>query len=199
MGPQSKHVMRVRAVTPLVAICVAALTVGGCADTSTNPRPTPVATSDAAAARAVCDALRTWENRLIETANGAAASATSADGAVEREAALLDGFDRLSVETAALTEIVEALILPDDGRWQALRVDLLAGPAAAALELADERRTMETQGPIAQTDERGSVGQFFNSLEKVFSLVEPTLGSDADESMQLAFATADACKHVVET
>lgn len=182
-----------------MAIVVAVSVVGACGDAAPKDRPDPEAPSDATAARTVCEALRAWENRLIDAANDAAATATSADEPDERAAALVNGFDRLTLETAALTDIVEAITFPDDPRWQALRADLIAGPPAAAVELADERQEMESLGPIQPADERGRVGQFFNSLEKVFSLVEPRLGAEADESMRSAFTNDRACTHVVES
>ncbi len=199
MGPQSKHVTRTRAVTATLAFSAAVLTGVGCDDTVSDAGEKSFSPSDATAAKAVCEALRAWENRLIDVANTSAAHATDADDATTRSASLLDGFAGLAAEAHTLTDAVLALRLPDDDRWRSLRADLLEGPREAETELRDERRILASQGPTSQADERGRVGQFFNSLEKVFSVVEPTLGQYADESMQTAFASESSCAHVVQT
>lgn len=155
--------------------------------------------SDSAAAAAVCQVLRDWENDLVDSINETAATVTASNDPGTRATAIQRGFDELLDLTDTLQDPVRALDLPADARWAALRADLLEGPTEARRELLDERTALEAVGPIADDDERGRVGQFFNAAEKVFSVVEPALAGYADPAMRAAFAGLADCDHVVQS
>jgi hypothetical protein len=180
------------------ALAAAIALVSACGGGTDGAAPEPAAPTAEAAAREVCGALRTWTNEMVDRANAAAAAAAAAPTGDARAAALAAGFDDLLANLTALEKPITGVALPAGEPWARLRADLLAGPGEARAELLEERDALAAVGAIADDDERGRVSQFFNALEKTFSLVEPSLAAYADPPMRAAFADEPACRHVVQ-
>jgi hypothetical protein len=184
-----------------VAIAVRAL-VGCGADAesgsggSSTTATVAAAPSPEAAANAVCATLRSITNTMIDHANAAAREVAATTDAATRSRALDDGFARLISELDPLEAAVSSIAVPPGDDWARLRSGLLEAPAAARAELVEERAALAAVGPIRDEDERGRVGQFFNSLEKVSSLIEPSIRSDADPQLRAAFLAEPECRFV---
>jgi len=184
-------------------LLAAAFTVVAVACTGDDTEPVASTTSSpvepAAAAKAVCGALRTWDNHVTEIANAAAHETTEATSDAARAAALLAGFDRLLETPDEFAAAVAELRLPEGDPWSTIRSELLAAPEAVRAELVDERADLAAVGPISADDERGRVSQFFNAVEKSLSLVEPRTHRSPDAELRAAFRDEPECRHVVQS
>ena len=187
-----------RFVAVLMVAC--ALVVGACGDDSASKLPessgpTAIVTAPTAAA-AVCASLRSFTNTMVDHANAAAAAVSATSEPATRSRAIDDGFARLIDELDPLASTLAAIAFPEGDDWDALRADLLAAPEDARAELVDERAALAAVGPISDDDEPGRVGQFFNAIEKVSSIVEPTIRGDADPTLRDAFGSQPDCRFV---
>ena len=65
--------------------------------------------------------------------------------------------------------------------------------------MADEREAFDETGPtVDDANTRGRVGEFFNSIEKVLSVVEPTIATYDRRELQEAFLSEPDCTHVIQ-
>lgn len=200
-----------RAVSRLVAAALLPLAMAACTDergadeSSSTSASAPVDTasttdaSPAATAIAVCDLLRTFVNDSADIANAAAADVTASDDPLARRSAVLTGFDALLVRAQTHHDDVEALDPADLSQGDAMVADLLEGAQQAISELTEERAAFELLPGLERADTAGRVGQFFNSLEKAMSVVEPAITQWAELELVDAFAAEPTCRFVVQT
>lgn len=158
-----------------------------------------IVSDDATAALAICSALRDQANLMTHVANAAAAD-IHAKTPAERYGAILSGFDAATDGVTGFADSITAVDMPLIPEREQLLGDIAAGADAALAELADERaRFVEAVGgTVADDDVQGRVGQFFNSVEKVNSLVEPTIAHYERVELQRAFLDQPECRHVVQ-
>lgn len=94
---------------------------------------------------------------------------------------------------------VDELELPDTAERDDRRAEMAAGADASLAELTDEQeRFAEAADTVTEDDTFGRVGQFFNSIEKVDSLVEPVIARYGRIEFQRAFLNEPRCEHVIQ-
>ena len=59
-------------------------------------------------------------------------------------------------------------------------------------------RSRQTGPTVDDADTHGRVGEFFNSIEKVLSVVEPTIATYDRRELQEAFLAEPDCTHVIQ-
>jgi len=161
--------------------------------------PAAALSDDVTAALTLCTALRDQANVMTDVANGAVAN-INAKTPAERFDAILAGFDAATDGVTEFADSIADVDVPAIPERKQLLDDISGGADAALAELADERtRFVEAVGrTVADADVGGRVGQFFNSIEKVNSLVEPPIGGYARVDLQRAFLDQPECRHVVQ-
>jgi hypothetical protein len=153
---------------------------------------------DGELAVAMCGALREQTNVLARLANSSVAGIGNMTPE-ERYAAILAGFDAAEEAGRAYGEQVEVLALPPIAEAGDLHAQLVEGAAQAVEEIDDERATFLDKGSTVPDDEvQGSVGEFFNSIEKMMSVAEPALGQDDRPALLRALRDEPTCEHVIQ-
>lgn len=183
---------------------VVGLVLSGCGSSggeSAATAPTSAATVVAdvsAVAATTCAALRTLDNELVRTVNRSVASINSL-AAEERMPSILQGVDAVGEVLDDWRTTVEDLQLGEDARSAELRRQLRVGADEAIAELARQRRVFEEQpAVIVDREVQGVVGTWFNSVEKVMSVIEPELAGFDDPQFETAFQDEPNCRHVIQ-
>ena len=150
-------------------------------------------------ATALCSALRAQTNELVRIANRAVAG-IEGKSPEERFEAIDSGFVEADAAATTFADEVGTLELPDVEERDSLREQVADGAEQAIEEVADERDKFEQTGPtVEDADTRGRVGEFFNSIEKVMSVVEPTIAPYDRRELQEAFLAEPMCAHVIQS
>ena len=177
-------------VTVIVACAVAAC--GGDGDATADP------SADAQMAVALCGALREQTNVLARVANSAVAGIEGKTPEA-RAAAIRAGFDAAEDAAVAFQRSFDAMALPDVPERDSLHDQVLAGAATAVDEVAEERALFVDGSPtVGDEDVQGRVGEFFNSIEKVMSVVEPAIAGYERRELKAAFLDEPTCRHVIQ-
>lgn len=146
----------------------------------------------------MCGLLRDYVNDTADIANRAAALVSGSPDPVARRDAVLAGFDELIKRSEQHRDTVGAIDAADLYLGDQVLPDLLGGAEQAISELRQEKTLFATLDGIADGDRAGRVGQFFNSLEKAMSVVEPTPTDYPDDDLLAALAAEPACRFVVQ-
>ncbi|CAN5813139.1 MAG: hypothetical protein ACR2HP_13330 [Ilumatobacteraceae bacterium] len=191
----------------LLAVVPAAV---ACSSSAADPAPTspppsstaaPVddAGQDAALAAALCRALRNQTNLLARLANSAVAGIGAMEPA-DRFTALVGGFDDVEAAGQDFRSAIDALDLPPDVPEAGdLRAEIGDGAALAVAEVQRVRTAFIALSPLVRDEDvQGRVGQLFNAVEKMMSVVEPAMAGYPRRELRAAFAAEPACEHVVQ-
>lgn len=172
--------------------------------TTTTTTTTASATSiddageDAALATALCGALRDHTNALARLANSAVAGIGAMEPA-DRFTALVAGFDDVEVAGQDFRSAIDALDLPDVPEAGDLRAEIGDGAALAVTEVQRVRTDFVALSPLVRDEQvQGRVGQLFNAVEKMMSVVEPAMAGYPRRELRAAFAAEPTCEHVVQ-
>jgi len=142
--------------------------------------------------------LRSLDNDLVRAVNASVAS-IGALPAEERLASILDGVDSVGDILVDWRSAIDDLDLPDDARSRELRRQLRVGADEAIAELQRQRQSFETEPDvIVDREVQGVVGTWFNSVEKVMSVIEPELAGFDDAEFESAFQDQPDCRHVIQ-
>ena len=151
-----------------------------------------------ATAATTCAALRSLDNELVRTVNSSVASINTLP-ADERMASILDGADSIGEILDNWRSTVDELDLADDAQSEELRRQLRAGGDEAVAELMRQRQKFEEQPTLIVDQEvQGIVGTWFNSVEKVMSVIEPEMAGFDDAVFESAFQVEPDCRHVIQ-
>ena len=176
------------------ALLAAAAALASCGDDTASPDQQ----QDTAMATALCGALRDQTNELVRIANRAVAG-IEGKSPQERFEAIDSGFVEAHAAATTFADDVETLELPDIAERDSLRQQVAEGAEQAIDEVTDERGLFEQTGPtVEDADTQGRVGEFFNSIEKVMSVVEPTIATYDRRELQEAFLDEPTCAHVIQ-
>ena len=149
-------------------------------------------------ATALCNALRNQTNVMVRIANHAVAG-IEGKSPQERFESIDTGFVEASTAATAFADSVESIELPDIPERDSLRQQVAEGAQQAVDEVSDEREAFDATGPTVDDDNtHGRVGEFFNSIEKVLSVVEPTIATYDRRELQEAFLSEPDCTHVIQ-
>jgi hypothetical protein len=149
-------------------------------------------------ATALCNALRNQPNVMVRIANSAVAG-IEGKSPEDRFQSIDNGFVEASTAATTFADGVDSLELPDIPERDSLRDQLAEGAQQAIDEVADEREAFDETGPtVGDADTRGRVGEFFNSIEKVLSVVEPTIATYDRRELKEAFLSEPNCRHVIQ-
>ena len=112
----------------------------------------------------------------------------------------MSGFDAAEVAAGEFADGVADLDLPAIDEEPKLRAEVERGARLAVDEVQAERARFAEDVPsgVADDDVRGRVGQFFNSVEKVMALVEPSIAQYERRPLQRAFLDEPSCRHVIQ-
>lgn len=152
--------------------------------------------SDAAVASTVCEALRTFDDALVDAVNASVAGLSSLPPTA-RPGALEQGFVEVRAEVAAWREEAAHLELGDGAEAEMLGMQLTTGADEALAELDDQHVAFRTD-EIADRDVQGAVGEWFNSIEKVMSVSEPEIHRFVRRDFKQSFLDEPACRHVIQ-
>ena len=143
---------------------------------------------DVAAAMEICRALRAQANVRTDIANATVAD-VGEQTPEERYQTLYDGYDTAAEAERVFGESVADLDVPAIPERRDLLDQVADGAAAAAAEFVDEqgRFADAVDGVVTDADWQGRVGEFFNSVEKANSLVEPVIAGYDRRELQHAF------------
>lgn len=167
------------------------------ASVSTIARADSAAIASATAAT-TCAALRTLDNDLVRAVNSSVASINTLP-ADERIGAILDGADSIGAILDDWRSTVDDLDLADTTQSEELRRQLGVGADEAIAELARQRELFEAQpGLVVDREVQGVVGTWFNSVEKVLSVLEPEMAGFDDAVFESAFQDQPDCRHVIQ-
>jgi hypothetical protein len=174
-----------------VAVLVSLAGCGSDAPRSTEP------TNDSDVARTVCDAIRGFDNGLVDATNESVAgiAALSPD---ERRTALDDGLTAVVAVVEQWRESIAGLQIPDVAEADQLRDQLASGADEALAELTDQATQAAGAGPVADDDVQGQVGIWFNSIEKVMSVSEPKIFVLERTELKQAFLDEPNCRNVIQ-
>ena len=158
--------------------------------------------SDSAAenelARTVCDELRGFNDELVDIVNGSVAGIASLP-ADERGPAIAAGLEHADTALTGWGERVATMELPELDEAEIVRDQLASGAVLGAGELDDQRATMTGRADrIDDRDVQGAVGEWFNSIEKVMSVVEPEIFKLQRREVKQAFLDEPACRNVIQ-
>ena len=158
-----------------------------------------VVDDDAAAALAVCSALRAQANVRTDLANSTAAD-IAAQTPEQRYQTLFDSYDTAADAERAFGDSLADLDMPAIPERDDLMAQIADGAEAAADEFVDEqgRFAEAVDGVVTDGDWQGRVGEFFNSVEKANSLVEPVIIRYDRVELQHAFLDEPECRHVIQ-
>lgn len=195
-----------RAIALLAVVAAAAACSSSSADPASSSPPPSSSTAasiddagqDAALAAALCGALRDQTNVLARLANSAVAGIGAMEPA-DRFTALVGGFDDVEAAGQDFRTAIEALDLPEVPEAGDLRGEISDGAALAVAEVQRVRTAFVALSPLVRDEEvQGRVGQLFNAVEKMMSVVEPAMAGYPRRELRAAFAAEPTCEHVVQ-
>jgi hypothetical protein len=178
------------------AVWLGSIVVLGC-DSGDGERA-DATTPDAQTALATCDQLRGFDNSLVDVVN------TSVTGINElspdeRRAALDEGRRNAIEAVTAWQASITGIELPDVTEANQLRDQLEHGSRLALDELAAAQQDeVDSSGPIPDDEVQGAVGIWFNSIEKVMSVAEPTIFKLERTELKQAFLDEPHCRNVIQ-
>ena len=177
---------------PVATVVVAALSSNcvSCGGESAPP-------SDADIAVAVCDALRAYDNALVDVVNESVEGISELSPEARREAVTGGMTGAVEVVTHWRQQIAD-VELPDTAEGTEIRDQLDRGAVAALEELEDQARESVESGPVPDDDVQGQVGIWFNSIEKVMSVSEPTIFKLERFELKQAFLDEPNCRNVIQ-
>jgi len=154
---------------------------------------------DAAAAMEICRALRAQANVRTDIANATVAD-VGEQTPEERYQTLFDGYDTAAEAERVFGESLADLDVPEIPERSDLLSEVADGADAAAAEFVDEqgRFADAVDGVVTDADWQGRVGEFFNSVEKANSLVEPAIARYDRRELQHAFLDEPECRYVIQ-
>jgi hypothetical protein len=153
---------------------------------------------DAAFALATCDALRDFDNGVVDIVNDSVAG-ISALPADQRPQQLVAGIAATTEAVDAWEAQIDSIELPDLAEADDLRRQLRQGAAEARAELED--RAAEWANPpsaIPDDEVQGEVGIWFNTIEKVMSVSEPEIFTFERAEFKQAFLDEPHCRNVIQ-
>ncbi len=178
----------------VASVAMVLLPVVGC---GSDDEPSTDPSADGSVARAVCDALRDFDNGLADTTNASVAGIVAASP-TERRAALDDGLVAAVDVVERWQESIGDLQIPEVAEAEQIRDQLAAGAEAALAELTDQATQTAGSGPVADDDVQGLVGIWFNSIEKVMSVSEPKIFVLDRTELKQAFLDEPNCRNVIQ-
>ena len=156
------------------------------------------APTDSAFALATCNALRAFDNQLVDVVNGSVAGISSLP-AGERPPLLLGGLDDARAAVQAWDDGIDSIDLPALDEAAELRRQLHRGAAEALSELDDQSGEWATLPAELPDDEvQGEVGIWFNTIEKVMSVSEPEIFTFDRVEFKQAFLDEPNCRNVIQ-
>ncbi len=169
-------------------ILVASVSLAACASES----------GESEFARAVCEELRRFDDELVDIVNDSVAGIASLPPD-ERGPAIAAGLERADSALIAWTDRIATLQLPEIDETEIVRDQLASGAALGSEELADQRSAMADRADrIDDREVQGAVGEWFNSIEKVMSVLEPEIFKLDRRKVKQAFLDEPACRHVIQ-
>ncbi len=149
-------------------------------------------------ARTVCEELRGFDDDLVDIVNDSVAGIASRPPD-ERGPAIAAGLERADTALIAWRDRIATLQLPEVDDAEIVR-DQLASGAALGIEELDDQRSHVARRPdrIDDRDVQGAVGEWFNSIEKVMSVLEPEIYKLERREVKQAFLDEPACRNVVQ-
>jgi hypothetical protein len=177
-------------------VLAVALTSGAAGCGSSEPTTREAAAEETAVT--VCDMLRRWNNEMADVMNATSEAITDADDPDTANATLLDGFDDLIGLAERHRAELDDLALPFTDQRGRLIDDLRGGADDAIGGLEDKRAEIEELPPITVAAQGGAIGGALIAVERADSVVEPPIGTYADEELMAAFAANDGCDHVIQ-
>jgi hypothetical protein len=166
--------------------------------TAALPSSTAGALDPGRMAQTVCDALRTLDNEIIAVANRSSAGIDEV-AADRRMARIDDAITEVEGIVEAWGRRITELDLPAELHGDVVRDQLVAGVPAALAELADQQAKFAAGDQVVPDDEvRGVFGVWFNSIEKVLSVLEPEIFRLDDPAVEQAFLDEPSCRNVVQ-
>jgi protein-tyrosine-phosphatase len=156
----------------------------------------PDPSQDERAAEVLCEELRAHDDRIVDLVNTSVA-AISERSEDERSRAISDGLDQVEAEVVVWRDHIDDIDLGAGQEVDELRRELRDGAERALDELASQRTTLRS-GPIPDRDVQGAVGEWFNAVEKVMSVSEPSIFGFERHAFKQAFLDEPACRHVIQ-
>ena len=189
----------------MIAIVAA---VASCSSDGTTETSIPVSSDEEAAtgvvpltcafALATCDALRGFDNGLVDIVNDSVAGILSIP-ADERPQQLVAGIAAASDAVDAWEARIDSLDLPELSEADELRRQLHQGAAEASAELDSQSAAWaELPAEIPDDDVQGEVGVWFNTIEKVMSVSEPEIFTFERTEFKQAFLDEPHCRNVIQ-
>ncbi len=149
-------------------------------------------------ARTVCEELRRFDDELVDIVNDSVSGIASRPPD-ERGPAIAAGLERADTALIAWRDRIATLQLPEIGEAEIVRDQLATGAALGSKELDDQRNAMSGRADrIDDRDVQGAVGEWFNSIEKVMSVLEPEIYKLERREVKQAFLDEPACRHVIQ-
>ena len=149
-------------------------------------------------ARTVCDELRDFNDELVDIVNGSVAGIASLP-ADERGPAIAAGLEHADKALTGWGDRISTMELPELDEAEIVRVQLASGATLGTDELDDQRTAMaDRPDRIDDRDVQGAVGEWFNSIEKVMSVVEPEIFKLERREVKQAFLDEPACRNVIQ-
>jgi len=175
-----------------IVAAVASCSSDGTTDTSAG------ASGDVAFALATCDALRGFDNGLVDIVNGSVAGISSIP-ADERPDQLVAGIAEVGEAVDAWEARIDSLDLPDLAETDELRRQLHKGAADAHAELDSQSAAWaDLPAEIPDDEVQGEVGIWFNTIEKVMSVSEPEIFTFERAEFKQAFLDEPHCRNVIQ-
>ncbi len=149
-------------------------------------------------ARTVCGELRGFNDELVDIVNRSVAGIASLPAA-ERGPAIAEGLEQADIAVMEWADRITTLQLPELDEAEIVRDQLSSGAALGAVELDDQRAAIaDRPDRIDDRDVQGAVGTWFNSIEKVMSVVEPEIFKLQRREVKQAFLDEPACRNVIQ-
>ena len=156
----------------------------------------PEGSTDVETASEVCGELRAFDDELVDIVNGSVDGISSMP-AEERAGAIADGLDSARDAVEAWDSRIDLIDLPEVADADRIRAQLHEGAEAALVELDDQRGTLRI-GVIDDREVQGAVGEWFNSIEKVMSVIEPEIYRFDRREFKQAFLDEPSCRNVIQ-
>ena len=192
---------------PFGVIAIVAAVVSCSSDGATGTSPTVTSADvtavagvgdDAAFALATCDALRGFDNSLVDIVNDSVAG-ISALPVDERPQRFVAGVAEASQAVDVWDARIDAIDLPEQAEADVLRRQLHQGAADARSELEDRAAEWANPPTVIPDDEvQGEVGIWFNTIEKVMSVSEPAIFTFERAEFKQAFLDEPRCRNVIQ-
>lgn len=147
-------------------------------------------------AAATCDAIRAFDNRVIDGVN-AAARLINDQTPRERADAIMNELTVVDQELVAFNDTVILLPLPAV-EGETLRDELLDGVINARSEVADALAEADRARRVPDNAVGARIGHLFIAIEKVMSEMEPAIAAYDRAALRQAFADTPQCRHVVQ-